>query len=103
MSVVEVLIPGLSVSSEIAKAPCHPLGGVAWSAKLDAGQLEGSLFVTETVEVTAVPARTAWFCEGEMATLGLACTQAGAAKFTDTTAPVLLTETGVIVTPESGS
>jgi hypothetical protein len=46
---VEALVLGLSVSVEFANAACHSVGRFAWSAKLDATQLEGSLFVTETV------------------------------------------------------
>ena len=49
VSVVEALAPGLIVSVELAKAASQPLGGFAASAKLDAAQLDGSLFVTETV------------------------------------------------------
>ena len=49
-----------------------------------------------------MPAKTR-LCEGEMATLGLACSQASDAKVTDTSAFVLPTDIGVMVTPESGS
>ena len=47
VSVVEVLVPGFRVSVEFAKLASQPLGGVIARAKLDAAQLDGSLFVTE--------------------------------------------------------
>ena len=50
-----------------------------------------------------VPGATHWLCGGESATVGLARPHETGPKFTITTAPVLVTDAGVMVTPASGS
>jgi hypothetical protein len=70
--VAEAEAPGESESEAEEKVPVQPEGTMSVRSKLDAVQELLSLFVTENVNGTGVPARTAALCEGEKLTVGFA-------------------------------
>jgi hypothetical protein len=64
--------PGESESDVEDSVPVQPDGTVSVRSKVDAAQELLSLFVTESVNGTAVPAATAALCKGEKTTVGFA-------------------------------
>jgi hypothetical protein len=101
----EALAPGLRVTVGDPTTPVHPLGTPAVKLNVDAPHPELSLFFTETVKGTLVPADTQALCDGESEIVGFVCVQLEPplAKVIDSVAPVLSAEVVLIVVPETGS
>ena len=73
--VAVLFAPGASVSVAGARVPVQPAGTVSVNVKEEAVQEALSLFVTDAVNATAVPAATPALCSGESPTVGLARVQ----------------------------
>jgi hypothetical protein len=101
-NVVETVPPGAAVRLVAAKAFCHPLGAVAWSAKLEDAHPALSVLVTAMLYVTGVPDGTVSLRPGDATMRGAERTQVDPIA-TLIVALVLVTEATVMVTPETGS
>jgi len=97
--VVDPLVPGDRVNTELPKDELQPLRTVLERLKLELPQDELSLLVTVAVKLTVVPETTQALCAGDRLNEGLAWVQLEVPTVTCTVAPVLSPETGVIVTP----
>ena len=75
VSVADPEAPGAIDKEAGDGVPVQPEGTVLLRSKMDAVQAVLSLFVTDTVNGTPVPAATGALCNGERLTVGLAAVQ----------------------------
>ena len=75
VNVADAEAPGKIDSEPEDSVPVHPDGTTLVRSKVDAAQVVVSLFVTDSVNGTDVPAATAAPCDGEKLTVGFAAMQ----------------------------